>query len=151
VNEWRQGEYVITTDPTRVDLDVVHGFLTTSYWAAGIPREVVKRSIEHALNFSVWHEPPDGAPAQVGFARVVTDFATFGYVGDVFVLGPHRGRGLSKWLMRVIVEHPDLQGFRRWCLLTRDAHGLYAGAGFKPLAAPDRWMERWTPNAYAPR
>jgi GNAT superfamily N-acetyltransferase len=85
----------------------------------------------------------------VGFARVLTDHATFGYLGDVYVLEAHRGRGLSKWMMRVIVEHPDLQGFRRWSLLTRDAHGLYRQFGFTPLAAPDRWMERWIPDAYA--
>ena len=146
---WRRGEYVITTDPRRVDLDVVHGFLASCYWAAGIPRAVVKRSVENALNFSVWHEPKRGPRVQVGFARVITDFATFGYVGDVFVLEAHRGRGLSKWLLETIVAHPRLQGFRRWCLLTRDAHGLYARSGFTPLASPDRWMERWTPEVYA--
>jgi GNAT superfamily N-acetyltransferase len=141
--DWQQGEYTLTTDPARVDLAVVHGYLTQSYWAKGIPLEIVRRSIEHSLNFSLLH----GA-AQVGFARVVTDYATFAYVGDVFVLEPHRGRGLSKWMMRVMVEHPDLQGFRRWSLLTRDAHGLYAQVGFTALAAPDRWMERWAPDVY---
>jgi GNAT superfamily N-acetyltransferase len=84
----------------------------------------------------------------VGFARVITDYATFGYLGDVFVLESHRGRGLSKWVMELIVAHPDLQGFRRWVLLTRDAHGLYRQFGFTAIAAPDRYMERWTPEAY---
>jgi GNAT superfamily N-acetyltransferase len=98
----------------------------------------------------VWHDRP-GDARQVGFARVISDYATFAYVGDVFVLESHRGRGLSKWLMSVITGHPRLQGLRRWCLLTRDAHGLYAQSGFTPLSAPDRWMERWTPDVYAKR
>ncbi len=149
MEEWRQGEYLLTTDPARVDLAVVHGFLATSYWASGIPLDVLARAVEHSLNFSLWHEPAGGAAAQVGFARVVTDYATFGYVADVFVLEAHRGRGLSKWLMREIVAHPRLQGFRRWSLLTRDAHRLYEQVGFTPIAAPDRWMERWAPNVYA--
>jgi GNAT superfamily N-acetyltransferase len=96
----------------------------------------------------VWHEPPGGPAAQVGFARVITDFATFGYLGDVYVLEAYRGRGLSRWLMEVITAHPDLQGFRRWVLLTRDAHGLYSKFGYTPLPAPDRYMERWTPDLY---
>jgi len=143
VGEWRRGEYLITTDPARVDLAVVHGFLSESYWAKGIPLETVRRAIEHSLNFSVY----DGAQ-QVGFARVITDYATFAYLGDVFVLESHRGRGLSRWLMEVIVAHPELQGFRRWVLLTRDAHGLYEKVGFKKVAAPERYMELWTPDVY---
>jgi GNAT superfamily N-acetyltransferase len=146
MTEWRRGEYLVTTDPARVDLAVVHGFLASSYWAMDIPLETVRRSIQHSLNFSVY----DGA-AQVGFARVITDYATFGYLGDVFVLESHRGRGLSKWMMELVVAHPDLQGFRRWVLLTRDAHGLYEKVGFKPIAAPERYMERWTPEAYRRR
>jgi GNAT superfamily N-acetyltransferase len=143
MSEWRRGEYTITTDPARVDLAVVHGFLTTCYWAKGIPLELVRRSIEHSLAFSVY----DG-DRQVGFARVITDYATFAYLGDVFVLESHRGRGLSKWLMEVVVAHPQLQGFRRWVLLTRDAHGLYRQFGFAAVAAPERYMERWTPDIY---
>jgi GNAT superfamily N-acetyltransferase len=142
-HEWRRGEYVITTDPAEVDLDVVHGFLVQCYWATGIPREVVARSIQHSLNFSLRH-----GDRQIGFARVVTDRASVAYLGDVFVLLPYRGRGLSKWLMQVVVEHPDLQGLRRWILLTRDAHGLYEPVGFKPLARPERWMEKWDPDVY---
>jgi len=146
MSEWHRGEYTLTTDPARVDLAVVHGFLASSYWARDIPLEVVRRSIEHSLNFTLLH----GAE-QVGFARVITDYATFAYLGDVFVLEAHRGRGLSKWLMEVVVAHPDLQGFRRWVLLTRDAHGLYAQFGFRALASPERYMERWVPEAYRRR
>ena len=146
MGEWRRGEYLITTDPARVDLAVVHGFLSESYWAKGIPLETVRRAVEHSLNFSVY----DGA-RQVGFARVITDSATFAYLGDVFVLETHRGRGLSRWLMEVIVAHPELQGFRRWVLLTRDAHGLYRKVGFKPIAAPERYMELWVPEVYQRR
>jgi len=146
MTEWRRGEYLITTDPARVDLAVVHGFLSESYWAKGIPLETVRRAVEHSLNFSVY----DGA-RQVGFARVITDYATFAYLGDVFVLETHRGRGLSRWLMEVIVAHPELQGFRRWVLLTRDAHGLYRKVGFKPIAAPERYMELWVPEVYQRR
>ena len=143
MTEWRRGEYLITTDPARVDLAVVHGYLADSYWAKDIPLEKVRRSIEHSLNFSIYH-----GERQVGFARVITDYATFGYLGDVFVLEPHRGRGLSKWLMELVVAHPDLQGFRRWVLLTRDAHGLYQQFGFKAIAAAERYMERWDPEVY---
>lgn len=143
MSEWRRGECVVTTDPARVDLAVVHGFLAASYWAKDIPLETVRRSIGHSLNFSLY----DGA-SQVGFARVITDYATFGYLGDVFVLESHRGRGLSKWLMERVFAHPDLQGFRRWVLLTRDAHGLYQQFGFRAIAAPERYMERWVPEVY---
>ena len=143
---WRRGEFTIDTDPSRIDLDVVHGFLTTSYWAQGIPRDVVKRSIEGALCFGIYR---DGE--QVGFARAITDYATFAYVGDVFVLEPFRGQGLSKWLMECMTGHPDLQGLRRWMLATRDAHGLYRQFGFTEVANPERWMHRWDPNIYVKR
>jgi GNAT superfamily N-acetyltransferase len=133
----------VTTDPSKIDRDLVHGFLAESYWSKGIPREVFERSIANALCFSVY----DG-DAQVGFARVVTDRATFAYLADVFVLAGHRGRGLSKALMEAIVAHPDLQGLRRWVLATRDAHGLYARYGFTPLHQPDTFMQRWNPQVY---
>jgi GNAT superfamily N-acetyltransferase len=142
--EQRRGEFVISTDPTRLDLDVIHNFLTNCYWAKGIPRDVVARSIEHALCFGIY----DGGGAQVGFARVISDFATIAYLGDVFVLESHRGRGLSKWLMECVMQHPSLQNLRRWILLTRDAHGLYARSGFAPLKAPQRYMELHQPNVY---
>jgi GNAT superfamily N-acetyltransferase len=141
--EWRQGEYLVTTDPARMDLDVIHGFLSASYWAAGIPRETVTRSIAHSLPFGLF-----AGARQIGFARVVTDRATYAYIADVFVLEEFRHRGLARWLMQVILDHPDLQGLRRWSLATRDAHALYASVGFTPLAAPDRWMERHQPNVY---
>jgi GNAT superfamily N-acetyltransferase len=143
-HEWRRDGFTISTDPTRLDLDAVLAYLSASYWARGIPRDVFERSVRHALCFGIF----DGT-RQVGFARVVTDFATVGYLGDVFVLEAWRGRGLSRWLMEVITSHPELQGFRRWILLTRDAHGLYTKFGFTPLADPARWMEQWTPDPYA--
>ena len=107
------------------------------------PAGVVARSLAHSLCFGLYH---DGG--QIGFARVISDLATFGYLGDVFVLEAFRGRGLARWLMEVIHAHPELQGFRRWVLLTRDAHALYAQAGYTPLAAPDRYMERWAKDVY---
>ncbi len=143
VHEWRRGEYLISTDKSRLDLTLIHNFLTTSYWAAGIPLEVVRRSIEHSLSFGLYKEDQ-----QIGYARVITDYATFAYLGDVFILEPFRGQGLSKWLMEVVVTHPDLQGFRRWILLTKDAHGLYKKVGFTGVATPERYMERFFPDVY---
>jgi GNAT superfamily N-acetyltransferase len=144
VTEYRRGEFLISTDPARLKLDVVHGFLTNCYWAKGIPREVVERSIEHALCFGIYDEQG----AQLGFARVISDFATIAYVGDVFVLETHRGRGLGKWLMQCITEHPALRNLRRWILTTRDAHGLYSQFGFTPVKAPERFMELHRPRIY---
>ena len=152
---YRRGEFLISTDRELLKLDLVHGFLTNSYWAKGISREVVERSIEHSLCFGIYDESPCLAkdarrwePAQVGFARVVSDFATVAYLGDVFILESHRRRGLSKWLMECITQHPDLQNLRRWILLTRDAHGLYSQFGFAPLRAPERYMELHQPDVY---
>ncbi|HLW86213.1 MAG TPA: GNAT family N-acetyltransferase [Candidatus Sulfotelmatobacter sp.] len=142
--EHRRGEFVISSDPARLDLDVIHNFLTNCYWAKGIPRDVVARSIEHALCFGIY----DDRGAQVGFARVISDFATIAYLGDVFVLESHRGRGLGKWLMECITQHPALQNLRRWILTTRDAHGLYAQVGFTPVKSPERFMELHQPNIY---
>jgi GNAT superfamily N-acetyltransferase len=141
--EWRRGEYFISTDKSKLDLAVVHGFLTTSYWAAGIPLEIVKKSIEHSLSFGVYK-----GEQQVGYARVITDYATFAYIGDVFILEEFRGRGLSKWLMEVIADHPELQGLRRWLLLTRDAQGLYEKTGFVRPKTPERYMEKHFTDAY---
>ena len=162
VAEHRRGEFLISTDPALLDRDVIHGFLTNCYWAKGIPREVVERSIEHSLCFGVYDglvgqsprlakDARHGAPAQVGFARVISDFATVAYLGDVFILESHRGRGLSKWLMGCIMQHPGLQNLRRWILLTRDAHGLYTQFGFTPVKAPDRYMELHRPDVYETR
>jgi GNAT superfamily N-acetyltransferase len=144
VVESRHGEFLISTDRARLDLDVIHGFLTNCYWAKGIPRETVARSIEHALCFGVY----DGSGAQVGFARVISDFATIAYIGDVFVLDTHRRHGLGKWLMECITQHPALQGLRRWILTTRDAHGLYSQVGFTPVKFPERYMESHDPQVY---
>lgn len=143
ITEHRKGEFVISTDQERLDLDMVHGFLTESYWAGGISREVVARSIQNSLCFGVFCEGK-----QIGFARVISDYATFAYIGDVFVLESYRGHGLGKWLMECIGGHPRLQGLRRWTLLTRDAHGLYTQFGFTPLKRPERYMELHDPEVY---
>ena len=143
-HEYNRGEFAVSTDPARLDLNVIHQFLTTSYWAAGIPFEVVERSIEHSLCFGVYHKD-----RQVGFARVITDYTTFAYLADVFVIEEYRGQGLAKWLVEVIVAHPKLQGLRRWMLATRDAHTLYGKVGFVEVKAPERWMERHDPDVYA--
>ena len=135
--EWRRDGYVISTDASRLDLGTVHDFLKTSYWAAGVPSEIVERSVENSMVFGVYH----GAK-QVGFARVVTDRATFAYLADVFVLETHRGQGLGKWLIEAILSHPDLQGLRRWMLATRDAHEMYRSHGFDELGSPQIFMER---------
>jgi GNAT superfamily N-acetyltransferase len=145
VVECRRGDFVISTDRARLDLEVIHRFLSMmSYWAKGIPREVVARSIEHSLCFGVY----DGLGKQVGFARVISDFATYAYIADVFVLPSDRGHGLGKGLMEFIVQHPALQGMRRWNLTTRDAHALYAQVGFTPLKVPEKYMEIQGVNMY---
>jgi GNAT superfamily N-acetyltransferase len=125
----------ITTDRTKLDLEVIHGFLSQSYWAKNIPRELVARSIEHSLCFGAFDDT-----AQVGFARVISDHSTYAYLADVFVLESHRGLGIGRAIMEAIRDHPDLQGLRRFHLVTRDAHGLYARFGFTPLENPDRHM-----------
>ncbi len=122
---WSKGDYEISTDPARIDAVAVHEFLTISYWAKGIPLETVRLSIENSIPFGVYH-----GQQLVGFARIISDRATFAYLADVFILPSHRGRGLSRWLMECIMGHPDLQGLRRWMLATQDAHGLYAKFGF---------------------
>jgi GNAT superfamily N-acetyltransferase len=137
--EWNMREYVISTDPARLDIGLIHTYLSTeSYWARGRSRELVERSIRHSLPFGVFR----GAD-QVGFARVVTDYATFAWLADVFVLPAFQGQGIGQWLIAVISNHPRLQGFRRWVLATKDAHGLYAQFGFTPLRTPERFMERF--------
>lgn len=141
--ERRRGEFLLSTDPERLDLNLIHSFLTDSYWAKGIPLEVVARSIQNSLCFGVY-----ALGQQVGFARAISDFATFAYIGDVFILEPFRSHGLGKWLMESIMQHPRLQGLRRWTLLTRDAQGLYAQFGFTPLTAPNRYMELHDPEVY---
>lgn len=138
-----RGSSTITTDHSKLDIPFLHSYLTDSYWAKGIPLETMKRAIENSLCFGVF----EGA-RQIGFARVITDYATFAYLADVFIIDEFRRRGLAKWLMECVVSHPSLQGLRRWTLATRDAHWLYAKYGFTPLQMPDRWMERHDPQVY---
>ncbi len=144
--EWRRADgFVITTDIARFDQNALHDFLSNhSYWAKGIPRAVVDKSIANSLCFGVL----DPIGEQAGFARVITDRATFAYVCDVFILPPFRRQGLSKWLMETMVDHPDLETLRWWLLLTGDAHELYAKTGFEPIKAPERYMQRVSPNSY---
>jgi len=143
----RRGEFELSTDPARLDRALVHRFLCDqSYWASGVPREIVDRAIEHSLCFGVYR---DGT--QAAFARVVSDRATFAYLADVFVLPEWRADGLGQWMIGVILRHPELQGLRRFLLATKDAHGLYARFGFAPLANPARFLERFDPDVYAPR
>ena len=137
--EWRQGEYTINDDRARLDFDVIHDFLSgESYWARGRSRERVERSVEHSLPFGLYRA--DGR--QVGFARVVTDRATFAWLADVFVVAEERGRGLSKWLVECALAHPELQGLRRWILATRDAHELYRRFGFTEIEQPQFYMHK---------
>ncbi|HEX8287527.1 MAG TPA: GNAT family N-acetyltransferase [Pyrinomonadaceae bacterium] len=142
--EWQNGDFTISTDPDRLQVDRIHEFLTEeSYWARERSREQTETAIKNSLPFGVYK-----GENLIGFARVVTDYATFAYLGDVFITEEYRGRGLSKWLMEIIVNHPDLQGFRRWILATKDAHTLYEKFGFAALKHPERWMEKAAPNAY---
>jgi GNAT superfamily N-acetyltransferase len=141
--EETRGDYSVSTDSSRMNLDVIHGYLRRAYWCEEIPREVVERSIRHSLCFGLFERDQ-----QIGFARVVTDYATYAYVCDVFVLDSHRGQGLATWLMQCVMSHPDLQNLRRWCLTTRDAHGLYEKVGFEPTRVPERYMDRVAPDIY---
>src|SRR5262249_41316682 len=135
MHTWTQPPFTVSTDSTLLDLDVIHGFLRTSYWSPEIPRRIVERAIANSLCFGLYHEA-----MQIGFARIVTDCATFAYLADVFVLPEWRGRELSKFLMTCVKAHPDLKDLRRWLLMTADAHGLYTQFGFTALAKPDRAM-----------
>jgi len=135
--------FTISTEKEKLDIDLIHSFLTRSYWAEGISKEIIGRSVEGALCFGVFENEK-----QVGFARMITDRATFAYLADVFIIEEYRGRGLSKWLMEVIMSHPDLQRLRRMMLATRDAHELYKKFGFTPLNNVDRWMHIHQPEIY---
>jgi N-acetylglutamate synthase-like GNAT family acetyltransferase len=141
--EWRKDDYVLSTDKSKIDVNAVHNFLSSSYWAEDIPIETVRRSIENSLCFTIYQRG-----MLVGFARVISDFATFAYLADVFILPEHRGKGLSKWLIQIIIEHPQLQGLRRFTLATRDAQSLYAQFGFTVFDKPERWMHRHDPDVY---
>jgi len=135
--------FVVTSDPAAVDVDAVHAYLRRSYWAENVPREVVARAIANSIPFSVLQDA-----RQVGFARVVTDRATFAYLSDVYILEEYRGRGLARRLMDTVMAHPDLQGLRRFSLSTRDADGLYRRYGFTELANPARHLEIYRPGMY---
>lgn len=142
--EWKRGEYEVSDETARIDAGVVHGFLTgESYWAQHIPRATTERAIANSLCFGLYH-----GREQVGFARVVTDRATFGYLCDVFVAPAHRGHGVGRWLVSCVLQHPDLQGLRRLCLVTRDAHGLYQPFGFRAMPDPARYLEIHRPDVY---
>jgi len=143
VFEEKRENFLISTDISKLDINVIYNYLANSYWAEGIPLETVKISIDNSTCFGVYEND-----TQIGFARVISDKATIGYLGDVFILESHRGKGLSKWLMECIMKHPDLQGFRRWILLTRDAHDLYRKYGFIDLAKPQRYMELTNHDVY---
>ena len=136
--------YRISSDQSEMDVESIHEFVSQSYWAKGIPIETLKKAIDNSLCFGVFNSQG----SQVGFARMITDLATYAYLADVYVLDEHRGKGLSKWLMQEIMSHPDLQGLRRMTLATLDAHGLYAKYGFSALATPEVFMENWNPNVY---
>lgn len=138
-----ENQFTITTEKEKFDVEFIHSFLTRSYWAEGISKEVIKRSIDGALCFGLFENDK-----QIGFARTITDKATFAYLADVFIIEEYRGRGLSKWLMEVLMSHPSLQGLRRMMLATKDAHGLYEKFGFTALNNVDRWMQINDPNVY---
>ncbi len=141
---WQRDRFEISTDKSRLQIDVIQKFLSDeSYWAQSRTLEQTRTAIENSVCFGVYD-----ADKQIGFARVISDFATFAYIGDVFVLSEYRGQGISKWLMETMLGHPDLQGLRRWILATKDAHGLYSQYGFHGLKFPERWMELPAPNAY---
>ncbi len=142
--EWTKGEFTISTDKLRLQIKMIQAFLSNdSYWARGRTVEQTQTAIDNSICFCLYH-----GTRQIGFARVVSDLATFAYLGDLFVIEEFRGRGLSKWLMETVISHPDLQGLRRWLLATRDAHGLYERFEFARLRHPERWMERTAPDAY---
>ena len=145
--ERTRGSYMVTTDRARLDLAAVHAFLVHAYWCEGVPREVLARAIANSLCFSLLEE----GSGQVGLARVCTDSATFAYLMDVYVLPDHGGKGLGRWLIECVMDHPRLAGLRRFLLITRDAHGLYSPFGFRPLAHPERYMEIVRADLYRQR
>lgn len=136
--EVHKDNYTISTDPARLDIDAITDMLQRAYWAQGRTREMIARYVQHSLVFGVYHDDK-----QVGLARVISDYTTFAWLCDVFIHEDHRGHGLGKWLMETIHAHPDLQGLRRWLLVTHDAHGLYEQFGWTPLDHPERWMQKF--------
>jgi GNAT superfamily N-acetyltransferase len=145
---YSRGDYTISTDPARVDVDAVYAYISRSYWATGRPRAIQEAALRHSLNFGVYHHTShldEQKPTQVGLARVITDYATFAYLCDVYILEEHQGNGLGKWLIDTLINDPLLHTVRRFMLATRDAHGLYAQFGFVPPANPELWMEHRRP------
>jgi GNAT superfamily N-acetyltransferase len=141
--QYQKDNFSISTDPEKLDLTLIHNFLSNSYWAKNMPREVLEKSVRHSLNYGVYLNG-----SQIGYARVLTDYATFAYLADVFIIEAHRKKGLSKWLMECILAHPELQKIRTWMLKTTDAHGLYAKFGFNPPERPDSIMEKRVVKSY---
>lgn len=141
---FRKDEFLITTDKDKMDIKEIHRYLSKeSYWAKNIPFQRVEKSVENSFNFGVFKDDK-----QIGYAKIITDFSTIAYLGDVYILENYRGLGLSKWLMESIMSHPDLQGLRRWILLTADAHELYKKYNWTPISAPEKWMECVTKDVY---
>ena len=138
VFETQRDPFTISTDPTRLDVDAIAAMLSRSYWADTRPREKLERALAHSLVFGLY----DGS-RQIGLARIISDFAIFAYLCDLIIHEDYRGHGLGKWLLESIHSYPDLQGLRRWALVTRNAHGLYTQFGWTPLNAPERWMEKF--------
>jgi len=143
VIESRQDDYLMSTDPAKLDAEAVHAFLTTAYWCQGISLGLLKKALANSLCFGIYHKG-----RQVGLSRVVTDYATYAYLCDVYVLEEHRGKGLGHWMVECVMTHPELQNLRRFTLATRDAHGIYAAFGFTSPKAPERQMERHDPDVY---
>lgn len=141
--EAKQDEYLMSTDPAKLDPVAVHAFLTNVYWCQGISLELIEKALANSLCFGIYHQGQ-----QVGLSRVVTDYATYAYLCDVYVLEAHRGKGLGHWMVECVMTHPELQNLRRFTLATRDAHGIYAAFGFTPPKAPERQMERHDPDVY---
>src|SRR5947199_8627279 len=146
IREHHRDGFTVSTAPARLDLDAVHAFLTTAYWCEGIPRETLARALSHSLCFGLY-----AGPRQIGLARVISDFTTFAYLCDVYVLPELRGKGLGRWLMECVLAHPDLQGLRRFTLVTRDAHELYRPFGFTEVKSLERHREIVRPGLYKPR
>jgi N-acetylglutamate synthase-like GNAT family acetyltransferase len=142
-SEWENGELLVSTDPAKLDAAAVHAYLTRSYWAEGISRELVERSLRHSLCFGLFE-----TNRQIGLARVISDYATFAYLADVYILEEYRDRGMAKWLVRCVQAHPQLQGLRRFVLITRDAHELYRPFGFIAPGKPQNYMELVKHNSY---
>lgn len=147
---WDRPGFEISTDPSLLDIPRIHRFLTGSYWAAGIPLALVEKSIRSSLPFGIYRVDAN-AREQIGFARVISDFTTFAYLADVYVESTYRGHGFAKWLMTCVMSHPDLQGLRRFCLGTRDAHRVYETFGFEVIKQPENWMEIRVPDIYRRR